>query len=91
MFGAISREMICLLFEPLSRASPTKSREVRENVCARSARAAHGHDVSPMKIDSVITPRTFRYAAITSRSANVGMTSTTFVSMLRISSTIPPR
>ena len=60
MFGAISLKMICQLDRPERRAMSTKSRETSENVCARSARAAHGHDVSPMKTDSIMIPRTLR-------------------------------
>ena len=54
MFGAISVKMIRELPSPLRRARSTKSRDVSENVCARSARAAQGHEVSPMKIASVM-------------------------------------
>ena len=83
--------MIFRLLRPLRRAMSTKSRETSENVCARSARAAQGHEVTPMKTASIMIPRTWRYAAMTSRSANVGITSTTFVSMFRTSSIQPAR
>ena len=46
MFGAISRTITCRSSHPESRARLTKSREASENVWARIARAAHGHDVS---------------------------------------------
>ena len=60
MFGAISLKMIFRLLSPLSRARLTNSRDVSEKVCERRARAAHGHDVSPMKTASVTIPRTCR-------------------------------
>jgi len=44
-----------------------------------------------MNTASLPMPRTDRYAATTSSTANVGITSTMLVSMLRISSTMPPR
>ena len=47
MLGAISRAMILKPRRPLRRAMSTNSRETSENVCARTARAAHGHDVDP--------------------------------------------
>ena len=53
MFGAISVVMICRVPRPLSRATSTNSRVFSENVWARTARAAHGHDVSPIRIASV--------------------------------------
>ena len=53
MFGAISVVMICRVFRPLSRAMSTKSRVFSENVCARTARAAHGHEVRPISTASV--------------------------------------
>ena len=53
MFGAISVVMMWRVFRPLSRAMSTKSRVFSENVCARTARAAHGHDVSPIRMASV--------------------------------------
>ena len=54
MFGAISLVMICRVLRPVSRAMSTKSRVFSVNVCARTARAAHGHEVSPMRIASVV-------------------------------------
>ena len=54
MFGAISRrDDLPACVRPLSRAMSTKSRVFSENVCARTARAAHGHDVSPIRTASV--------------------------------------
>ena len=53
MFGAISVAMMRRVLRPLSRAMSTKSRVLSEKVCARTARAAHGHDVRPMRIASV--------------------------------------
>ena len=53
MFGAISLTMICRVLRPLRRAMSTKSRVFSEKVCARTARAAHGHEVSPISIASV--------------------------------------
>ncbi len=53
MFGAISRAMIWSRPRPLMRATSTKSRVFSEKVCARIARAAHGHEVSPIRIASV--------------------------------------
>ena len=91
MFGAISWNMIFQLLRPLRRARSTNSRDRREKVWARMARAAHGQEVMPMKTASTSTPRALRNAAITTRTTRVGMTSTTLVIMFRTSSTIPPR
>ena len=49
MFGAISLTITFTVPCPESRARLTKSREASENVCARIARAAHGHEVSPIR------------------------------------------
>ncbi len=48
MLGAISRRMICQVRTPLSRARSMKSRERSDSVCARTARATHGQQMSPM-------------------------------------------
>src|SRR5262249_20387591 len=48
MFGAISLVMICRVFRPVRRAMSTKSRVLSVKVCARTARAAHGHEGSPI-------------------------------------------
>src|SRR5450756_2373474 len=48
MFGAISPKTIRMPRTPLMRARLTNSRDLRENVWARMARAAHGHEVKPM-------------------------------------------
>jgi len=53
MFGAISVTMIWRVLRPLSRARSTNSRVFSENVWARTARAAHGYDVSPISTASV--------------------------------------
>src|SRR5664280_2871032 len=45
MFGAISPKMTRQLDTPLIRARSTNSRDLSENVWARMARAAQGHDV----------------------------------------------
>ena len=91
MFGAISRQITCVPRAPDRRARPTKSRETSEKVWARIARAAHGQAVAPIRIASITSPRTLRYVATMMSTASVGITSTTFVNMLRISSTTPPR
>ena len=49
MFGAISLTITRNVPRPDSRARLTKSRDASENVCARIARAAHGHEVSPIR------------------------------------------
>ena len=54
MFGAISVEMICRVSRPVRRAMSTNSRVFSVNVCARTARAAHGHEVRPIRIASVV-------------------------------------
>ena len=53
MFGAISRATICSGLRPLIRARSTNSRVFSENVWARIARAAQGHEVSPMRTASM--------------------------------------
>ena len=53
MFGAISFVMIRRQLRPERRAMSTKSRVFSENVCARTARAAHGHEVRPISTASV--------------------------------------
>ena len=60
MLGAISVAIIRHVPIPLSRARSTNSREVNEKVCARTARAAHGHDVSPMNSAWAMSPRAGR-------------------------------
>ena len=52
MFGAISLTIIRQVPAPDRRARLTKSREASENVWARIARAAHGHEVRPIRIAS---------------------------------------
>ena len=53
MFGAISVVMICRVLLPLIRAMSTNSLVFRVKVCARTALAAHGQEVSPTRIASV--------------------------------------
>ena len=54
MFGRdLASTMIWRVLRPLSRAMSTKSRVFSEKVCARTARAAHGHDVRPIRSASV--------------------------------------
>ena len=53
MFGAISVVMMCRVLRPLRRATSTNSLVFSEKVCARTARAAQGHEVSPMRTASV--------------------------------------
>ena len=56
MFGAISRKITRALETPLIRARSTNSAGLSENVWARIARAAHGHEVRPMKTASSEQP-----------------------------------
>ena len=74
-----------------SRARLTNSRDARENVWARIARAAQGHDVSPIRMASDRRLPTLRYAETMISTASVGITRTMFVSMLSTSSMAPPR
>lgn len=60
MLGAISRKTIRQVEHPLSRARSTNSRVRSEKVCARIARAAHGHEVRPMNSPCTATERTPR-------------------------------
>jgi hypothetical protein len=60
MFGAISPKTIRRLRTPLMRARFTNSRDLRENVWARMARAAQGHEVRPMNNASTTMPRAER-------------------------------
>src|SRR5690625_2079800 len=48
MFGAISRRMIAAVDSPDSLARSTNSRARKEKVWARTARATHGQENSPM-------------------------------------------
>src|SRR5262245_15021036 len=49
MFGATSFTITRNVPRPERRARLTKSRDASENVWARIARAAHGHEVSPIR------------------------------------------
>ena len=60
MFGAISLTITLIVPRPESRARLTKSRAASENVCARIARAAHGQEVSPIRIASDVRLPTLR-------------------------------
>ena len=60
MFGAISLTITRTVPRPERRARLTKSRAASENVCARIARAAQGHEVSPIRIASAIRLPTLR-------------------------------
>ena len=60
MFGAISLITIEMPRLPDRRARSTNSRDLRVNVCARTALATHGQVVRPMNAPSNMTPRVFR-------------------------------
>src|SRR5262245_33217424 len=79
MCGAHSRVMNLNVREPDGRARPMISREASENVCARIERAAHGHEVAPIRTPSATTLPISRYAAMMISTASVGITRTMFV------------